>query len=230
MVKLKKKYKAATEVADLEQEYLLQDAVSVLNKFPKAKFDETVELSFRLAVDPRQGDQMVRGTVALPHGSGKKVSVLAFTANPDAALEAGADFAGLQDYMEKIQEGWFDFDVAVATPEAMKEVRKIARVLGPKGMMPNPKSGTVAEDISKAIQEVKAGRVEFKVDKTANVGVGIGKRSFSPEQLLENVTALLNAVGAARPASLKGRYILSATLTATMSPGVRLAASEYNQF
>ena len=131
--------------------------------------------------------------------------------------------------MEKIQEGWFEFDVAGATPEAMKEVRQIARVLGPKGMMPNPKSGTVAEDISKAIQEVKAGRVEFKVDKTANLGVGIGKRSFSPEQLLENVTALLNAVGAARPASLKGRYILSATLTATMIPGVRLAASEYNQ-
>ncbi len=229
MVKLNKKYKAAHEVADLGQEFSLQDAVSVLNKFPKANFDETVELSFRLAVDPRQGDQMVRGTVALPHGSGKKVSVLAFTANPDAALEAGADYAGLEDYMAKVQEGWFDFDIAVATPEAMKEVRKIARVLGPKGLMPNPKSGTVAEDIAKAIQAVKAGRVEFKVDKTANVGVGVGKRSFSSEQLLENVTALLNAVGAARPASLKGRYILSATLTATMSPGIRLAASEYNK-
>jgi large subunit ribosomal protein L1 len=230
MVKLKKKYKAALEVADLKQEFSLQDAVSVLDKFPKAKFDETVEMSFRLAVDPRQGDQMVRGTVALPHGSGKKVRVLAFTANPDVALEAGADFAGLEDYMAKIQEGWFEFDVAVATPEAMKEVRKIARVLGPKGLMPNPKSGTVAEDISTAIQAVKAGRVEFKVDKTANVGVGIGKRSFSPEQLLENLTAVINAVGAARPASIKGRYILSATLTATMSPGVHLAASEYNKF
>lgn len=230
MVKLNKKYKAALEVADLEQGFSLQDAVSVLNKFPKANFDETIEMSFRLAVDPRQGDQMVRGTVALPHGSGKKVSVLAFTANPDAALEAGADYAGLEDYMAKVQEGWFDFDIAVATPEAMKEVRKIARVLGPKGLMPNPKSGTVAEDISKAIQAVKAGRVEFKVDKTANIGVGVGKRSFSSEQLLENVTALLNAVGEARPASLKGRYILSATLTATMSPGIRLAASEYNKF
>ena len=230
MVKLKKKYKAALEVADLKEGFSLQDAVSVLNKFPKAKFDETVEMSFCLGVDPRQGDQMVRGTVALPHGSGKKVSVLAFTANPEAALEAGADFAGLEDYIAKVQEGWFDFDVAVATPEAMKEVRKIARVLGPKGMMPNPKSGTVAEDISTAIQAVKAGRVEFKVDKTANVGVGIGKRSFSAEQLVENVTAVMNAVGTARPASLKGRYILSATLTATMSPGIRLAASEYNKF
>jgi large subunit ribosomal protein L1 len=230
MVKLKKKYKAALEVADLTHEFTVQDAVSVLAKFPKAKFDETVELSFRLAIDPRQGDQMIRGTVALPHGSGKKVRILAFTTDPDAALEAGAEAAGLQDYIDKIQEGWLDFDVAVATPEAMKEVRKIARVLGPKGMMPNPKSGTVAEDISKAIQEVKAGRVEFKVDKTANVGVGIGKRSFSSEQLLENATALVNAVGAARPASLEGRYILSVTLTATMTPGVRLAASEYGNF
>jgi large subunit ribosomal protein L1 len=230
MVKLKKKYKAALEVADLKQEFSLQDAISVLNKFPKAKFDETVEMSFRLSVDPRQGDQMVRGTVALPHGSGKKVDVLAFTANPKAALEAGADFAGLDDYIAKVQEGWFDFDVAVATPEAMKEVRKIARILGPKGLMPNPKSGTVAEDISTAIQAVKAGRVEFKVDKTANVGIGIGKRSFSSEQLLENIVAVIDAVGTARPASLKGRYILSATLTATMSPGVRLAASEYNKY
>jgi large subunit ribosomal protein L1 len=202
----------------------------VLNKFPKANFDETVEMSFRLAVDPRQGDQMVRGTVVLPHGSGKKVRVLAFTTDADAALAAGADFAGLKDYMEKIQGGWLDFDVAVATPEAMREVRTIARVLGPKGMMPNPKSGTVSDDLGKAIQEVKAGRVEFKVDKTANIGVGIGKRSFSAEQLKENINALLTAVGTARPEGLKGRYILSATLAATMTPGVRLAASEYNKF
>jgi large subunit ribosomal protein L1 len=229
MVKLHKKYKAALEVADLSKEYPLEEAVAVLNKFPKAKFDETVEVSFRLAVDPRQGDQMVRGTVVLPHGSGKKVRVLAFTTDADAALAAGADFAGLKDYMDKIQAGWFDFDVAVATPEAMREVRTIARTLGPKGLMPNPKSGTVTDDLAKAIKEVKAGRVEFKVDKTANVGVGVGKRSFASEQLIENVRSLLAAVGAARPASLKGRYIMSATLTATMTPGVRLAASDYNQ-
>lgn len=230
MVKLHKKYKAALEVADLSQDFALEEAVAVLNKFPKAKFDETVEFSFRLAVDPRQGDQMVRGTVVLPHGSGKVVRVLAFTKDAEAALASGADFAGLDDYMEKIQEGWFDFDVAVATPEAMREVRKIARVLGPKGMMPNPKAGTVTDDLAKAIQEVKAGRVEFKVDKTANIGVGIGKRSFSAEELVANSRALLAAVGGSRPASLKGRFILSATLTATMTPGVRLAASEYNQF
>ena len=230
MVKLHKKYKAALEVADLSKEFPLEEAVAVLNKFPKAKFDETVEVSFRLAVDPRQGDQMVRGTVVLPHGSGKKVRVLAFTADADAALAAGADFAGLKDYMEKIQNGWFDFDVAVATPEAMREVRTIARVLGPKGLMPNPKSGTVTDDLAKAVREVKAGRVEFKVDKTANIGVGVGKRSFAPEQLVENVRSLLTAVGAARPAGLKGRYIMSATLTATMTPGVRLAASDYNKF
>lgn len=230
MVKLHKKYKAALEVADLSQDFPLEEAVAVLDKFPKAKFDETVEVSFRLAVDPRQGDQMVRGTVVLPHGSGKVVRVLAFTKDAEAALAAGADFAGLDDYMEKIQEGWFDFDVAVATPEAMRDVRKIARVLGPKGMMPNPKAGTVTDDLAKAINEVKAGRVEFKVDKTANVGVGIGKRSFSVDELIANSKALLAAVGGARPASLKGRYILSATLTATMTPGVRLAASEYNQF
>lgn len=230
MVKLHKKYKAALEVADLSKEFTLEEAVAVLNKFPKAKFDETVEVSFRLAVDPRQGDQMVRGTVVLPHGSGKKVRVLAFTADADAALAAGADFAGLKDYMEKIQNGWFDFDVAVATPEAMREVRTIARVLGPKGLMPNPKSGTVTDDLAKAVREVKAGRVEFKVDKTANIGVGVGKRSFAPEQLVENVRSLLTAVGAARPAGLKGRYIMSATLTATMTPGVRLAASDYNKF
>jgi large subunit ribosomal protein L1 len=230
MVKLHKKYKAALEVADLSQDFPLEEAVGLLNKFPKAKFDETVEVSLRLAVDPRQGDQMVRGTVVLPHGSGKTVKVLAFTKDADAAIEAGADFAGLDDYMEKIQEGWFDFDVAVATPEAMREVRKIARVLGPKGMMPNPKAGTVTDDLATAINEVKAGRVEFKVDKTANIGVGIGKRSFSTDQILANAKALLAAVGGARPASLKGRYILSATLTATMTPGVRLAASEYNQF
>ncbi|MEZ5276709.1 MAG: 50S ribosomal protein L1 [Opitutaceae bacterium] len=230
MVKLHKKYKAALEVADLSKEFPLEEAVAVLNKFPKAKFDETVEVSFRLAVDPRQGDQMVRGTVVLPHGSGKKVRVLAFTTDADAAIAAGADFAGLKDYMEKIQNGWFDFDVAVATPEAMREVRTIARALGPKGLMPNPKSGTVTDDLAKAIKEVKAGRVEFKVDKTANIGVGVGKRSFSTEQLIENVRSLLTAVGAARPASVKGRFIMSATLTATMTPGVRLAASDYNQF
>ena len=227
MPKLSKKTKAATEVGDLSAEYALQDAVELLLKFPKAKFDETVEVSMCLDVDPRQGDQMVRGTVALPNGSGKKVRVLAFTENPQEALDAGAEFAGLDDYLEKIKEGWVDFDVAVATPGAMKSVRKVARVLGPKGLMPNPKSGTVSENIAGAIKEVKAGRVEFKMDKAANIGVGIGKRSFAPDHIVENFTALLDAIAKAKPASIKGRYIKNVVITATMSPGVRLASSEY---
>ncbi len=229
MVKLSKRYKAATEAADLGKEYPLAEAVAVLYKLPKAKFDETVEISFRLGVDPRQGDQMIRGTVSLPNGSGKKVRVLAFTEDPQAALDAGAEHAGLKEYLVKIQEGWIDFDVAVATPEAMKEVRAIARVLGPKGLMPNPKSGTVSDNIAQAIKEVKAGRVEFKMDKAANIGVGVGKRSFTPEQIAENVSALLSAIGKARPASFKGKYIHNVVLSATMSPGVRLASSEYSK-
>ena len=230
MVKLSKRYKAATVVADLNAEFPLNEAVEVLGKFPKAKFDETVEVSFRLGVDPRQGDQMVRGTVALPNGSGKKVRVLAFTEAADAALKAGAEFAGVKEYIEKIKEGWLDFDVAVSTPEAMKEVRAIARILGPKGLMPNPKSGTVSDNLAQAIKEVKAGRVEFKMDKAANIGVGVGKRSFPPEQLVENISALIGAVAKAKPASCKGTFIHNIVISATMTPGVRLASSEYSKF
>jgi large subunit ribosomal protein L1 len=230
MVKHSKRYTAATKAADLSKEYSLEEAVSVLLKLPKAKFDETVELSFRLGVDPKQGDQMVRATVALPHGSGKKVRVLAFTENVQAAKDAGAEHAGVKEFIAKIQEGWLDFDVAVATPEAMKEVRSLARILGPKGLMPNPKSGTVSDNIAQAIKEVKAGRVEFKMDKAANIGVGIGKRSFSKEQLVENASALLGAVGKAKPATFKGKYIHTAVISATMSPGVRLASAEYSKF
>ncbi|RME73487.1 MAG: 50S ribosomal protein L1, partial [Verrucomicrobia bacterium] len=164
MIKPSKRYRAALELVDRKAEYPLSEAIALLKKMPQARFDETVEMAFRLGVDPRQGDQMVRGTVTLPHGSGKKVTVLAFTTDSDAAREAGADYAGLEDLIEKIKEGWLDFDVAVATPEAMKEVRQIARVLGPKGLMPNPKSGTVSPDLAEAIKAVKAGRVEFKMD------------------------------------------------------------------
>jgi large subunit ribosomal protein L1 len=230
MNKLTKRYKAALAAADLSKEYTLKDAVGVLFKFPKAKFDETIEISFRLGVDPKQGDQMVRGTCVLPAGSGKKIRVLAFTENAAAAIAAGAEFAGVKEYIAKIQEGWLDFDVAVATPEAMKEVRAIARLLGPKGLMPNPKSGTVSDNIAQAIKEVKAGRVEFKMDKAANVGVGIGKRSFTQEQVLENLTSLLGALAKAKPATFKGKFILNAVLSSTMSPGVRLASSEYAKF
>ncbi len=230
MVKLTKRFRAAHEAADLSKEYTVEEAVETLAKLPKAKFDETVELSMKLLVDPRKGEEMVRGTVMLPHGSGKTVRVLAFTTDVEAAKAAGATEAGLEDMIEKVQGGWLDFDVAVATPDAMKEVRKIARVLGPKGLMPNPKAGTVSPDIDKAIQEVMAGRVEFKLDKSATLGVGIGKRSFSNEQLVENVNAILDAIGKARPAGFKGRYIRSASVSGTMTPGLKIAGSEYSKY
>ena len=228
--KASKRYRSAVQVADLTKDYPLKEAVDILAKFPKAKFDETVELSFRLGVDPAQGDQMVRGTTPLPNGSGKKVRVVVFTDDADKALAAGADHAGLAELMTKINAGWLDFDVAIATTEAMKQVRTLARVLGPKGLMPNPKSGTVTDDIAAGIKAVKAGRVEFKVDKTANIGVGVGKRSFTPEQILENVRAVLEAVGKAKPAAFKGHYIKSVTLSSSMSPGVKLATTEFNKF
>lgn len=225
-----KRYRAALKVADLSKSYSLAEAAGVLAKFPAVKFDETVELSLRLAVDPAQGDQMIRGTVPLPHGSGKKVRVLVFTDNAEAALQVGADHAGLEDVMQKINEGWLDFDVAIATTEAMKTVRTIARVLGPKGLMPNPKSGTVTDDIGAAIKAVKAGRVEFKMDKTANIGVGVGKRSFPADQLVENARAVIEVIGKARPAAVKGTYIKAVSISASMSPGVSLEAAEYNKF
>ena len=225
-----KRYRSALTVADLSKDYPLKDAVAILAKFPKAKFDETVELSFRLGVDATAGDQMVRGTTPLPNGSGKKVRVLVFTDNPKAALDAGADHAGLQDVMAKINEGWLDFDVAIATTDAMKVVRSIARVLGPKGLMPNPKSGTVTDDIVAGIKAVKAGRVEFKMDKAANIGVGVGKRSFTAEQILENAAAVLDAVGKAKPASFKGTYIRTVALSSSQSPAVQIASSEYSKF
>jgi large subunit ribosomal protein L1 len=230
MEKHSKRYSSAVKVADLTKEYPLNEAVEILSKFPKAKFDETIELSFRLGVDPAQGDQMVRGTTPLPNGSGKKVRVIVFTEDAEKATAAGADHAGLADLMAKINEGWLDFDVAIATTEAMKQVRTLARVLGPKGLLPNPKSGTVTDDIAAGIKAVKAGRVEFKVDKTANIGVGIGKRSFTAAQIVENAQAVLEAIGKAKPAAFKGHYIKSATISSSMSPGVKLASTELSKF
>jgi large subunit ribosomal protein L1 len=229
MQKASKRYRSAIQVADLTKEYPLKEAVEILAKFPKAKFDETVELSIRLGVDGASGDQNVRGTTPLPNGSGKKVRVLVFTDNPKAALDAGADTAGLQDIMAKITEGWLDFDVAIATTEAMKTVRSLARVLGPKGLMPNPKSGTVTDDIPAGIKAVKAGRVEFKMDKTANIGVGVGKRSFTAEQILENATVVLDAITKAKPASFKGVYIKTVAISSSQSPAVHVVANEYNK-
>jgi large subunit ribosomal protein L1 len=195
---------------------------------PAAKFDETVELQARLEIDPKQSDQTVRGTVALPNGSGRKVRVLVFTENPAEATAAGADFAGLDDLMKKITDGWMDFDVAIATPNAMKSVRSIARVLGPKGLMPNPKSGTVVEDVKAGVKAVKAGRVEFKMDKTANVAIVLGKRSFTPEALAQNAAAALEALGKAKPEAIKGRFVKSLTLSSTMSPAVRVDLKEFS--
>ena len=224
-----KRYKKALEVVDAKKAYPLKEAVGVLAKFPKAKFNETVDLAFRLGVDPKQSDQMVRGTVPLPNGSGKNVRVLVFAkgAAADAAKAAGAENVGFEDMIAKCNGGWSDFDVAVATPEAMIEVRKLGKVLGPRGLMPNPKTGTVTEDTAKAVREVKAGRVEFKVDKAGNVHVIVGKLSFKPEQIEENARAVIEAVAKARPNSIKGTYINSCTLSATMSPPVRVDIREF---
>ncbi len=210
--------------------YPLKSAVEVLAKFPKAKFNETVEVAFKLGVDPKQSDQMVRGTVPLPHGSGKTVRVLVFARNgesADAARAAGAEFVGYEEMIKKCVEGWTDFDVAIATPEAMVEVRKLGKVLGPRGLMPNPKTGTVTEDTARAVKEVKAGRVEFKLDKAGNVHVPIGKANFTPVQIAENARVVIEAVAKARPASVKGLYLQSCTISATMSPPVRVDVREF---
>jgi large subunit ribosomal protein L1 len=225
-----KRFKKALEVVDAKKTYPLKDAVGVLAKFPKAKFNETIDLAFRLGVDPKQSDQMVRGTVPLPHGSGKMVRVLVFTRDgnaADAAKAAGAEYVGFEDMIAKCVSGWADFDVAIATPEAMVEVRKLGKVLGPRGLMPNPKTGTVTDDTAKAVKEVKAGRVEFKTDKAGNVHVIVGKASFKPEQLEENARAVIEAVAKAKPSSVKGIYISSCTLSATMSPPVRVDIREF---
>jgi large subunit ribosomal protein L1 len=225
-----KRYKKALELVDGKKSYPLKSAVEVLTKFPKAKFNETIDLAFRLGVDPKQSDQMVRGTVPLPHGSGKTVKVLVFAKDgkaADAAKAAGAEFVGFADMIQKCNEGWNDFDVAIATPEAMVEVRKLGKVLGPRGLMPNPKTGTVTDDTAKAVKEVKAGRVEFKVDKTGNVHVAVGKASFTPEQIADNARVVIEAVVKARPSSVKGTFVQSCTLSATMSPAVRVDLKEF---
>ena len=225
-----KRYRKALELVDGKKALGLKPAVEVLTKFPKAKFNETVDLAFRLGVDPKQSDQMVRGTVPLPPGSGKTVRVLVFAKSgpaAEAARAAGAEFVGFDDMIKKCQEGWADFDVAIATPDAMGEVRKLGKVLGPRGLMPNPKTGTVTEDTAKAVKEVKAGRVEFKIDKAGNIHVPIGKASFTAVQIEENARAVIDAVVKAKPNSVKGIYIHTCTLSATMSPPVRLDTKEF---
>jgi large subunit ribosomal protein L1 len=228
-IKGSKRYRSAVEMTDLAKTYSVEEASALLNKLPKAKFDETVEIYAHLTVDPRKSDQMVRGTVSLPKGSGKNVRVIVFTENPDEAVAAGAEEAGLDDLIEKVSGGWTDFDVAIATTSAMKSVRKVARVLGPRGLMPNPKSGTVTDDVEAGIKEVKGGRVEFKMDKTANVAIVVGKRSFPSEDIVENTEAAIKALTDARPKATTGRFIKSLTISATMSPGISIDAAPYNK-
>lgn len=222
-----KRYRKSSETVEALKSYELDEAITILKGFSEAKFDETVELSFRLGVDPRQSDQMIRGTVSLPNGSGKKVTVVVFTEDDETATAAGADYAGLDELIEKVKSGWMDFDVAVATPAAMKKVRAIARVLGPRGLMPNPKSGTVTDDVAQAINEVKAGRVEYKMDKTANMAVAVGKRSFEADKIKENIETVIETVVKAKPDKFHGKFILNLSVSSTMSPGVKVDTSKY---
>lgn len=225
-----KKYLDSKKLIESSKLYDPAEAISLVKQTGKAKFDETVELSIRLGVDPRHADQQVRGTVVLPHGTGKKVRVLVFAKGEKAeeARAAGADYVGEAELADKIKnENWFDFDVAVATPDMMGVVGRIGRILGPKGLMPNPKSGTVTADVAKAIEEIKGGKVEYRVDKTAIAHVPIGKASFDEEKLVENLTTLMEAVVKAKPSSAKGTYLKSLYLSTTMGPSVRLNGTKF---
>ena len=225
MKKLAKRYAESAKLVEKNKEYEIKEALELIEKMPKAKFDETVELHVKLGVDSKHADQQVRGTVVLPNGTGKTQRVLVFAKGPKAeeAEKAGADFVGAEELIPKIQnENWFDYDVVVATPDMMGVVGRIGRVLGPKGLMPNPKSGTVTFDVAKAIAEIKAGKVEYRVDKTAIVHCPIGKKSFGAEKLKENFHTLMEALVKAKPAAAKGQYIKSVTVSSTMGPGAKI--------
>ena len=226
-----KKYRSVAEKVKNDADYSVDDAISFLQENPTANFDETFEMAFRMGVDPSKSDQAIRATVALPHGTGKDVRVIVFATGDaaEAAREAGAAEVGFEDLIKKIQDGWMDFDAAVATPDAMKEVRKVARVLGPRGLMPNPKTGTVTDDTAAAVNQLKAGRVEFRMDRNGNIMVPFGRRSFTGEALAENAKALVDAIHGARPASAKGTYIKRATISSTMGPGLRVSLKEISE-
>ena len=226
-----KRYRTATESVDRERQYLPGEALKLLKEFPTAKFDESVEVSFRLGVDPRKADQMVRGTVSLPHGTGKSVRVAAFAVGDKAreAREAGADLVGGEELVEEVQKGNIEFDAAVATPDMMPTVGKAGRVLGPRGLMPNPKAGTVTPDIGKAVRDIKAGKLEYRIDRQANLHLVIGKRSFGEDQLAQNYMAVVDEILRAKPASAKGKYVKTATLSTTMGPGIRLDPSRLRE-
>ncbi|HXV78950.1 MAG TPA: 50S ribosomal protein L1 [Candidatus Binatia bacterium] len=223
-----KSYRSALSKLDRSQRYLLEDGLRLAKETARAKFDETVEMAVRLGVDPRQADQNVRGTVSLPHGVGKTVRVLAFAKGEKEkeAQDAGADFVGGEDLIKKISEGWFDFDKTVATPDMMAAVGRIGKILGPRGLMPNPRTGTVTVDIGKAVKEIKAGKLEFRVDKAGIVHVPVGKASFNPERLIDNAKAVLASILRAKPASAKGNYIRGVTVSTTMGPGIKIDLSQ----
>ena len=219
-----KRYRDAASKVDPGRDYLPVEAIKALKTFPDAKFDETIEVAFRLGIDPRKADQTIRGTVSLPNGTGKSVRVAAFAQGEKAqeARDAGADVVGADDLVEEVLNGNIDFDAAVATPDMMASVGKTGRVLGPRGLMPNPKTGTVTMDIAKAVQDIKGGKVEYKTDRTGNVHMIIGKKSFSEEQLLENYLAVIDEILRARPSAAKGRYVKSLTVASTMGPGIAI--------
>ena len=225
-----KKYTAARAQVAADRSYSIEEAIPLVQKVKFAKFDETVEVTLRLGVDPKHADQMVRGTVVLPHGLGKTKRVLAIAGGEKQkeAQEAGADFVGGEELVEKIQGGWIDFDAVVATPDMMRSVGRLGKILGPRGLMPNPKTGTVTVDVAQAVKEVKMGKVEFRVDKTGVIHVPVGKVSFASDKLLENASTLLQAVVKAKPSAAKGKYVRSVTICSTMGPGVPLDVTPYN--
>ncbi|MFH1848515.1 MAG: 50S ribosomal protein L1 [Candidatus Omnitrophota bacterium] len=224
---MSKRKKEIDKLVDKSKKYGLKEALSILKQVPRAKFDETVELNFRMDVDPKQSSQVIRGTVALPHGTGKSVRVAVFCKGEaeTRAKEAGADFVGSSDLVDKVSKGWSEFDVAIATPDMMRDIGRLGKVLGPKGLMPSPKAGTVTPDVEKAVKEVKAGRIEYRMDKQSNIQVPMGKVSFDEKALYENGKSLIEAVMGSRPVGLKGNYIKSIAISTTMGPGLKLELS-----
>lgn len=227
-MKVSKRIKSAKAKVDLKKDYNLDEAVKKLKEVSNVKFTESLDCAIRLGVDPRHADQMVRGTVSLPNGTGKEVKVLVVAKGSKAqdALDAGADFAGFEEYLEKIKGGWADIDVIVATPDVMADLGKLGRILGPKGLMPNPKSGTVTMDVAQAVKEVKAGKIEFRVDKTGIISTSLGKLSFPEDKLVENVRAFLTTIIKMKPSSAKGQYVKSLYLSTTMGPGLKISRDE----
>jgi large subunit ribosomal protein L1 len=227
-MKISKRVKNNLSAIDKKKEYKISEAVELVKKLANAKFDESVDVAVRLGVDPRHADQMVRGTVVLPHGTGKNVRVLVLTRGPkeQEAKEAGADYVGFDEYIKKIQEGWLDFDVVVATPDVMPEVGKLGKILGARGLMPNPKSGTVTNDVGKVVKELKAGKIQFRVDRGGIVHASIGKASFDAQKLIENFKALMSTILRLKPASAKGQYVKSVYFSSTMGPGIKIDRNE----